>query len=103
MLSYAEHGKFPATTQGRSPRARDEKAFYGTDPARILGHIPQLSVDHGTRNSAMAKSESRLFVDTILDEILDLGDGATAADGLQNASQQIIDNIEEFPQNALAD
>jgi hypothetical protein len=25
MLSYAEHGKFPATTQGRSPRERDEK------------------------------------------------------------------------------
>ena len=25
MLSYAEHGKFPATTQGQSPRERDEK------------------------------------------------------------------------------
>jgi hypothetical protein len=27
MLSYAEHGKFPATTQGQSPRARDEKVL----------------------------------------------------------------------------
>jgi len=27
MLSYAEHGKFPATTQGRSPRERDEKVL----------------------------------------------------------------------------
>jgi hypothetical protein len=25
MLSYSEHGKFPATTQGQSPRERDEK------------------------------------------------------------------------------
>jgi hypothetical protein len=27
MLSYEEHGKFPATTQGQSPRARDEKVI----------------------------------------------------------------------------
>ena len=27
MLSYTEHGKFPATTQEQSPRARDEKVM----------------------------------------------------------------------------
>jgi hypothetical protein len=38
MLSYAEHGKFPATTQGRSPRAR-RNGQYGTDPARISAMV----------------------------------------------------------------
>jgi hypothetical protein len=53
MLSYAEHGKFPATTQGRSPRARDEKV--NTAPIR-RGFLPWSaisSVDHGSRMSAM--------------------------------------------------
>jgi hypothetical protein len=40
MLSYAEHGKFPATTQGQEPSRARRKGFYCTDPARILGHIP---------------------------------------------------------------
>ncbi len=35
MLSYAEHGKFPAATQGQSPRERDEKVDSGTDPTRM--------------------------------------------------------------------
>jgi hypothetical protein len=42
MLSYAEHGKFPATTQGRSPRARDEKVLKLTDPARIPAMVRKL-------------------------------------------------------------
>jgi hypothetical protein len=52
MLSYAEHGKFPATTQGQSPRARDEKVV--TAPIRRdCCHVPLLEVDHGNRTGAM--------------------------------------------------
>jgi hypothetical protein len=39
MLSYAEHGKFPAPTQGRSPRERDEKVVFCTDPTRIAAMV----------------------------------------------------------------
>jgi hypothetical protein len=42
MLSYAEHGKFPATTQGRNPCARDEKVNSCTDPARIPAMVRNL-------------------------------------------------------------
>jgi hypothetical protein len=35
MLSYAEHGKFPAATQGQSPREREEKVQKRTDPTRM--------------------------------------------------------------------
>jgi hypothetical protein len=33
MLSYAEHGKFPAPTQGRRACKRDENALTRPDPA----------------------------------------------------------------------
>jgi hypothetical protein len=36
MLSYAEHGKFPATTQGQSPRERDEKVITAPIRRRFL-------------------------------------------------------------------
>jgi hypothetical protein len=47
MLSYAEHGKFPATTQGRSPRARDEKV--NTAPIR-RGFLPWSATFSGPRD-----------------------------------------------------
>jgi hypothetical protein len=42
MLSYAEHGKFPATTQGRNPCERDEKVLASTDSARIAATFRKL-------------------------------------------------------------
>jgi hypothetical protein len=54
MLSYAEHGKFPATTQGQSPRARDEKVIAVPIRRGFLPWSAMASVDHGTGGGAMA-------------------------------------------------
>src|SRR5580693_9560458 len=72
MLSYAEHGKFPATTQGQSPRARDEKVV--TVPIR-RGFLPwsaSVSVDHGNRTGAMVDRAAAASGDIEGDR---LGDG----------------------------
>src|SRR5579864_5929288 len=49
MLSYAEHGKFPATTQGRKPSRARRKGLSRTDPARLPAMVRKTQWTTGTK------------------------------------------------------
>jgi len=51
MLSYAKHGKFPASIQAARQNKPAEKAPFG--PTRHAHHCSALEVDHGMAGSAM--------------------------------------------------
>jgi hypothetical protein len=51
MLSYAEHGKFRAETQGREPGAQEKAARAVC--SEFSAAVRRKQVDHGARGGAM--------------------------------------------------